>query len=191
SPAFAADELALSVDGVHWTQSISDPLFDESMRWVPGDSETATFYIRNQGGTAGDLTVDVIGSQAGQLLESGDLHITARGGGGMWSVVSAPGNHRLLSAPNIPDGQVSPIDLNVSFDATSTNPTRLRSAELTFRVTLSESAAGGSGSNGSSSSGLPGAGAAELRWYSATGALLIGIGMALVLRRREGESSHV
>ena len=105
----------------------------------------------------------------------------------MWSTVSAPGTHRLLSAPNIPDGQVEPIDVNVEFDALSSNPTQVRSAELKFRVTLSESTSDGSGSNAGSGSGLPGTGAPELRWYAAIGAMLIGVGLAFVSRRREEE----
>lgn len=198
SPALAADELGLSLDGVNWSSSISDPLFDPSFRWVPGDSETATFYVRNQGGSAGDLVVDVIGSQAGSLLDSGGLHITATGGEGDWVTVSESGTHRLLTAPEIADGAVAPIDVKVSFDESSPNQTQLLAAEMTFRITLSESVPGGSGTAGGSGtntdgSGLPGSGAPELRWIAAIGAILFGTGLALVARRRDAgrEEAHV
>lgn len=190
APASAANTLGLSLDGVRWSQSISDPLFDSSMRWVPADSTTATFYIRNQGGTTGDLAVDILGSQIGNLLDSGDLHITAKGGGGKWTTVSEGGEHRLLTAPYVPVGQVAAIKVNVALDPTSANLTQLRAATLNFRVTLAESLAGGPRSSaGSPNSGseLPGTGSPELRWYAAIGAMLIGAGLAFVTRRREEE----
>jgi len=176
APAFASSPLQLSLDGIHWTDSITDPLFDPAMRWVPGDSETATFFVRNDGGGAGDLRVDVIGSAAGQLLDSGMLHITAKGGGGTWSSVSSPGLHRLLTAPHIPDGAVEPIAVNVAFDAAATNPTRVSSAKLQFRVTLSESTS-------SPHAPLPGTGAPDLRRYAALSAVLIGTGLVFISRR--------
>ena len=193
SPAQAANELGLSLDGVHWSASISSPLFDPSFRWVPGDSETATFFVRNQGETAGDLTVDAVGSSMGNLLDSGDLHIKATGGGGKWTVVSEPGNHRLLTAPNIPDGQVVPIKVNVAFDYSSPNSTQLRAAEVNFLVTLSESIPAGSSNGGDDDKGgfLPGTGAPEVRWIVVIGAMLIGIGFAFVSRGREPDEEEV
>lgn len=180
SPAIAADELGLSVDREHWTPSISTPLFDPAMRWVPGDSETATFYVRSQGGGLGDLTVDILGSTAGDLMDSGDLHITASGGGGEWKSVSAPGRHRLLTAPRIADGRIVPIRVSVTFDAASDNQTQLRASTLRFLVTLSQSTAG-SGDD----QRLPDTGAPDLRLFVAISAILLGTGLGLVWRRNE------
>lgn len=182
TPAHAADELALSRDGQSWTSSIDAPLFDESMRWVPGDTESAQFFVRNQGGTPGDLTVDVISSRAGRLMDSGDLHITAKGGGGTWSSVSKGGTHRLLSSPDIADGAVVPITVTVAFDADSTSITQLRSTSFTLRVTLSESARTGGG-DGDGNGLLPDTGA-PATWIAGLGALLVGVGLAFVARRR-------
>jgi hypothetical protein len=180
APAFASSPVQLSRDGVHWVDAITAPLFNPAMRWVPGDSETATFFVRNHGGGAGGLTVDVLGSSAGQLLDSGALRITAKGGGGAWSTVSSPGLHRLLTAPHVPDGAVEAIAVNVTFDATATNPTRVRSAKLQFRVTLSEVTS-------ASPSPLPDTGAPDLRWYAALSAILIGSRLAFVSRRSESQ----
>lgn len=188
SPVFAAGELGLSLDGTHWLSSISTPLFDPSFRWVPGDSDTATFFVRNQGGSTGDLTVDILGSKAGDLINSGDLHVTAKGGGGAWKTVSEGGTHRLLTAPHIPNGHVNEISVTVSFDAYSSNLTQLRSSELNFRITLTESAATANGG-----SALPDTGAADLRWYAASAAFFIATGLALVSRRATSarEADHV
>lgn len=188
APAHAANELGLSLDQKTWTSSISTPLFDPDIRWVPGDSESATFYVRNHGGDAGDLTVDVLGSTAGNLIDSGDLHITAKGGGGDWTMVSTAGRHRLLSAPSIPDGHIVPIKVNVLFDAASVNPTQLRSSKLSFHITLSQSTAGSD-----SDQALPDTGAPDIRLYAALSAILLSVGVGLVRRRSDAprEVNHV
>lgn len=180
APAHAAGELGLSVDGVTWVQSINTPLFDSSMKWVPGDSESVVFYLRNQGGSAGNLTVDVIGSKAGRLLDSGDLHITATGGGGDWQVVSRSGQHRLLTAPNIADQAVVPITVSATFDQSSTNDTQLSSANVRFLVSLSQAAA-----VDDDGAGLPDTGAPNLLPYAALSAILLGTGLGFVTRRSE------
>lgn len=204
APAQAAGELELSLDGTTWTQSIAGPLFDESMRWVPGDSETASFFIRNNGGSNGTLTVDILSSQFGDLLDSGDLHITARGGGGDWTDVSDGAQHRLLSATDVAEGEVAEIKVDVSFDAASNNSTQLRAADLNFRVTLSESLPvnptglgdndGGDGEGAGDNNdvmGLPGTGAMDVRWFLTIGAILVGVGLAFVSRRREEGEGNV
>ncbi len=182
TPAVAADELGLSLDQVHWSSSISTPLFDPSLRWVPGDSESATFYIRNQAGDAGDLTVDLLGSTAGNLIDSGDLHITAKGGGGDWTTVSEPGRHRLLSAPTIAAGQVVPIEVAVVFDAASVNQTQLRATRLTFRITLSQSRQGpGDEADDPDGAPLPDTGGLSV-WALRLAAFLVLLGLALSVR---------
>ncbi len=186
--AAVESELQLSRDGVHWADSLNDPLFDTTMRWVPGDSEYATFFIRNRGGGDGDLTVDVVSSSVGNLIDSGDLHITAKGGGGAWTSVSTPGRHRLLTRPSVPNRQMLPIEVNVRFDRASVNATQLRASTLKFIVTLTESSAGED-----SDTAMPDTGAPEVRWIFAIGALFIGIGLALVTRRNRAprEVQHV
>ena len=181
SPALAAGELGLSLDGTHWSQSISTPLFDPSFRWVPGDSEVETFFVRNQGASPGDLTIGLLSPAASDLIDSGDLHVTAKGGGGAWTTVSQSGTHRLLSATDIAEGQVSPIKVTVSFDSTSTNATQLLASELTFRITLSGSAPRNDAAD------LPDTGAPDLALYAALSAILVGTGLGFVRRRNEAQ----
>ena len=50
TPAVAADEIGLSSDGFSWGSTLPQPLFDPAFRWVPGDRETASFWVRNQSG---------------------------------------------------------------------------------------------------------------------------------------------
>lgn len=204
SAADAGAELSLSRDGRTWTSSLAEPLFDESTRWVPGHSESARFYVRGNGGTPGDLLVDVISSAADPLLASGDLRITARGGGGDWRPVDQPGRHQLLSTPSIADGTVVPVTVMVTFDPAATNLSELRTARLQFRATLTESApaaaqgpapmddrgpsAEGSAkgwAEGRSNALLPATGGPAL-WLAVVGGLLAGVGAALVSRRGPG-----
>lgn len=214
APASAADELGLSNDGVTFSSSLPDPLFDSAIRWVPGDSRTATFFIRNQSTDVGSLAVDVLGGHLGTLMDSGDVHITVTGGGGVSTPASDGVEHRVLTAPGITGGATFPIAVTVDFDESSTNQTQLISTDLQFRVTLTQSSPvdpGGTGSDGTgtgsgSGSGndsgngsgngsglLPDTGAPYTTWIVALGSILLGTGIALTSRRRknpQGES-HV
>lgn len=182
----AENELDLSRDGRTWTSTIDAPLFDQSMRWVPGDSESARFYVRGRGGTPGDLTVDVVSTTSDRLLQSGDLRITARGGGGDWTPVDAAGTQRLLTTPNIPDGAVVPVTVTATFDADATNTTELRATRLRFRVSLAESIPEPEGPRRSGEADdtgvLPDTGGPVL-WLAVAGTLLAGTGASLVSRR--------
>ena len=194
----ATGGLAVSADGSTWVDSISDPLFDSDLRWVPGDARAASFFVRNQGGSTADLTVDVIGSTAGGLLDSGDLSITATGGGGVWEAANSPGTHRLLTTPDIADGATEEIEVTIAFDGASPNQTQLLAAELTFLVTLTDDRAGGPGEDddeGDGDSGsddgdgslgglLPDTGATLLRWVAVIAAVLLGTGLAVLARHR-------
>ena len=53
------DRLGLSSDGVTFAETLKKPLFDSAIRWVPGDVRVATFYVRNQAETAGNLQVAI------------------------------------------------------------------------------------------------------------------------------------
>lgn len=183
-PAYAAGELGLSRDGTHWTSSLTEPLFDAAIRWVPGDSRTAFFYVRNQAQSGGDLTVAVKGASAQDFLGDGGLRIAARAGAGGWAEVSRDGDSRRLNASVIPAGEAMKVALNVTFDAAATNQSQGRAIPLMFRVTL----AGASARGGR----LPGTGSPELTWMAAAGAILVGAGLSLIAarRRNDEEDAH-
>lgn len=175
-PAVAADELRLSSDGTHWSSNLQEPLFDPGCRWVPGDSETGSFYVRNQASSAGDLTIDVRDEHGDRDL-SADLSFRARAGGGGWIDVERDGTSHVLNTSALPAGQSVRVDLSASFNRASTNRTQTKAVGFRFRVTLSD-AQGGSGV-------LPATGSGVEPWMLWIGAIMIGSGLALVARRRE------
>lgn len=204
--ATAAGELGLSPDGVHWAAALPAPIFDPAFRWVPGDSETATFYVRNQAKSAGALDVTMLAPQVHDLIDSGDLIVSARFANNPWVSVSTPGAHNLIDSVTVPPKGVRKITIRVNFDPTSTNDTQDEQLDLRFKVTLSQRGASvspphngtGHGSSGTGSSGLPvtGANVSPLMLLVAGLLCVGGAGLALVGRRtnddtpKEKETSH-
>lgn len=184
-PASAADEIGLSRNGVTFSSSLSGSLFDPTFVWVPGDVESETFYVRNQGDATARLTVDILGKQVSDLLASGDLHVTATSGS-KTTTVSNAAEHRLLTIPDVEVDQIVPITVTVTFDEASTNETQLLSSDLTFRINLKQtSAVLGEGLEDDDDDGLlPDTGAQTPLWLAALAAICIGSGAALISRRR-------
>lgn len=205
APAAAAGELGISSDGVHFTPTFHGPLFDSATRWVPGDSRTATFYVRNQSPDQASLAVTILGDHMGELLDSGDITITASGGGGVSSPVTNGDEQLLLLASGIDGGETVPVNVTVDFNFDSPNATQYLSTDMNFRVTLTQSSTtppdngggnggnGGGNGNGNSAGPLPNTGAPNIIWIVALGSILLGTGVAITSRSRhthQGES-HV
>ena len=197
APAHAADELMLSRDGVTWSTELVDPLFDSSVRWVPGDERTESFYVRNASEQTGRLSIDILGTPIHTLLATGDLDIDAQGAGGAWVSVSTPGTHRLLSDGSVPAGSARRVEVTVHFDSASTNVSQLKSLELAFRVGLvqdvdadgsdvSDDGADGSDETDGSddASGLLPDTGAPSPWWALGGLVALGLGVVTTVRTR-------
>lgn len=185
SAAHAADEVEVSLDGVTWSRTLPRPLFATELRWVPGDRETATFYVRNAGRSAGDLSIAAVGHHDDGLIERRDIVISARGEGSPWRAVDEPGTHRLLSSDALAGGRTARVDVQVAFAPGSTNRSEVRSLALDLDVRLvqhdrHDGAAGGGL--------LPGTGGPAAQVLLA-GLILSGAGLVLV--RRSGGRAHV
>lgn len=188
SPAHAGGKLGLSSDGIHWGSGLTEPLFDPQMRWVPGDSETATFYLRHQADGAAELSIDVISSGSRVLMGAGDLQISASGGG-EWTTVSEPGIHRLLASPNMRAGSMTPVQVNVALSSESKNITQFQGLRLSFRITLSEAFPEASTADQQGKT-LPHTGAPRVLWIAVVAALLVGTGSAFAMTRRIREDTE-
>ncbi|WP_418063229.1 LPXTG cell wall anchor domain-containing protein [Pimelobacter simplex] len=195
APAHADDEIGLSTDGVTWAEQLSAPLFAPGFRIVPGDAESRTFRVRNDGPSAGLLTVDVDSADPDGLLGSGDLTIEARVGAGAWQPVAA-GTTRTATRLKVAEGAQTTVTVRATFDWDSTRQDQ--SVPFSVHLQLSEDGevggvdegngngngnGDGGGEVGGESEGLPATGSAVapgLLWLAAG---LVGAGLALVRRR--------
>ncbi|VXB39964.1 hypothetical protein [Aeromicrobium sp. 9AM] len=185
SPAAADTEIGLSVDGATWAPTLTAPLFDPDLRWVPGDTRSATFYVRNQSDDVATLSVDVLGTALHTLLDTGDLRISARGDGIDWRATSRPGTHRLVSDVAVPAGASTPIDVTVALAPGSSNESMRRQLDLRFRLSLTQRSAVGPDGGGLPDTGAPGA------WDLVLGIALVAGGIIATSRRPEREDAHV
>lgn len=194
--ATAAGELGLSNNGTTWSATLPSPIFDPAFRWVPGDSETGTFYIRNQSPDSGLLDLTMLASQVTELIDSGDLTVSAQVDGGDWVGVTTAGPHALITDEPVPAGAVRRINVRVDFDPASTNPTQDQRLDLRFNVALTQDTSvapptnpGGDGDgdgNGNGGSDLPNTGSGVRLWMILVGGLSIALGV-VVARRSSNE----
>ena len=202
APARADDEIGLSADGVTWSAQLSAPLFATGFRIVPGDTESRTFQVRNDGPTAGILTVSVVASDPDGLLGSGDLDLAARVGSGPWRPVGAGTTEAATRLP-VARGARTTVTIRAGFDAASTR--QAQSVPFSVRLRLAEDGevggvdenGGGSGDGGDRGgdvggvgTGLPGTGTSVAPGLLVLAAGLIGGGLALVRRREREEGRH-
>ncbi|EFQ83860.1 LPXTG-motif cell wall anchor domain protein [Aeromicrobium marinum DSM 15272] len=187
SPAAADPRIGLSNDGVTFGQGLAQPLYDPEVRWVPGDTRGSSFFVRNQAGEAAFLSIDVLGSEVDSLLETGDLTISARGADGPWRDISTTGTQRLVEDLGISSGQVTRVDVEVSFAPESVNQSQTKQLELDFRVRLTQDP---NGVVDIDDGVLPGTGGAPLPALI-IGLALLGGGIIATSRRRQEENDHV
>jgi LPXTG-motif cell wall-anchored protein len=187
APAQAADQIGLSPDGVDWYDALRRPLFDPERRWVPGDAETASFFVRNEGTSAARLTIEVRSTDGAGLLAGDDIEIAARTAGGEWLAVENGLASSSLTDRAIDEGGEVRVDVKVRFLWRAPNGTMWERLPLDFEVRLVQAGAadGDSGPSGS----LPDTGSAVSRLIIWLGAILVGTGLALIAaaRRRRRE----
>jgi hypothetical protein len=186
-PALAAPEIGLSLDGQTFAEQLAMPLFEPGMRWVPGDDETRTFFVRNQGPSGATMTIEALTPGGDPVLES-DIALSTRVDGGPWVPLDPTVAATDLTVQPVAVGQVATVDVRAVFDPASTNQTQQRELPLTLRVTLAEAVPGGedggSGPDGSDSDGLlPGTGATLGGGTLLLGLLLCLAGAAVIARR--------
>jgi hypothetical protein len=194
APARADGEIGLSSDGVTWVRQLTTPLYDAGFAWVPGDVEERSVRVRNDGPSAGELTVDVVASDPQALLASSDLLLEARVGSAPWVEVVA-GTTRLQPAVlDIAKGADTSVTVRATFRSDATAHMD-EIAPFEVRLAMSEDGDVGGQEEGegdgevSGGSLLPDTGGpfgVAVIWL-ATG--LIGAGIALVApgRRRRTE----
>ena len=185
-PAQAADEIGLSPDGVTWVDELSVPLFEPERRWVPGDDETRSFWIRNQGPSGAEMTVETL-SLSGDPVLASDIALSARVDEGPWRSVGIRQRSQTLTVEPLRVGRTARVDVRATFDSASVNQTQRLTLPLTLRITLAEAFADqGAGSGADGGGLLPGTGS-TLAWPALLLALVFALTGALTVARRSLE----
>ena len=185
--AHAVDYIGLSTDGQRWSAHLAAPLFESSARWVPGDSDTAAFYVRNQGPSAGTLRIEVRSDDPDQLLRNDDIRLQARTGGGSWVDLVESQAPRRVATSTVPARAQTRLEVRATFDARSGNQSQADRAGLGLAVYLSgDSPSPGDGSADGPRGPLPHTGADGIGWLLIIAAMSIGFGIAL---RRAGRQT--
>ncbi len=126
--ARADDEVGLSLDGHTWTADLNRPLFDPAMRWIPGDVETRSFWVRNDGPAKASMKIGVRTTDPDALFAQDDILIDARVRGGRWAPLSHGRGTRALTDRTLAKGGRVRVDLRVTFVPEATNRTELSAA---------------------------------------------------------------
>jgi hypothetical protein len=209
--ARAADGIGISDDGTSWSDGLDAPLFDPALRWVPGDSRTETFFVRNQGPSGATMTIEARSRDEDELLADDDVDLRARADGGAWVELRNGVASTRLTDGAIGQGGIVRVDVNARFDPTSTNQSQSRQLALRLRVTLADARGdvdhgGGADADadvdadadadthgpvdagpGGDEGNLPATGAPALRDWAALGALTLALGGLLARRGREAD----
>lgn len=110
-----------------WTANLTDPLFSATNLWVPGDTDTAGFWARNQSTDLTEFRIVVV-PQIEDLATTGDLDLQIRADGGAWVPLSTSWSTPSSLAP----GEKTHIEIRAELLASSTNV----SQELEFSFNI-------------------------------------------------------
>jgi hypothetical protein len=133
--AAAVDGISLSIDGRSWNATLPSPLFDEQVRWVPGDMRVARVLVRNDSASSARLQIDLVSGTVDELLRIGDLEVATRIDGGDWTSTSLAGVQELSSA-DIAGGGIRTVEVRVALPWSSTDITQNLRVDFDLRVTL-------------------------------------------------------
>ncbi|GEP34095.1 hypothetical protein NSZ01_18630 [Nocardioides szechwanensis] len=139
APASAAKSwppLVVSRSGEVWTPNLTRPLFRESVRWVPGDSSSRTFYARNQSGQKARLGIVVDVTDGSRWLCCGHLRL-AIAIDGRWRPIAfaqSTGVGRLVLNP----GDVVPVTVQFRLLGPAAAAAMARSLTFSLNLRLTE-----------------------------------------------------
>ena len=126
--------LSLSLDGQHWTPELERPLFDGDRRWVPGDNQTVSIWVRNL--TRSAAALDLRLEPAGDSWSTADLDLSARVDGQPVQAQSGTGARRIdpITGP-------TRIDLTVTMSQQARERAQRRHAPFSVRLRFAETGA--------------------------------------------------
>ncbi|MBC9225303.1 hypothetical protein GL325_03090 [Aeromicrobium sp. 636] len=199
APAAAADEIGVSRDGRRWSATLTEPLFDPGTRWVPGDTRTVSFYVRNQALTHARLVATVRSDDGDDLWAGGDVTMRARVQGKWFTLRNGRPSGELTQESLRPSSAVR-VDVRAKLEPASTNVSQASRLNLTLGLRLTDADEGVAGASAEAGDG--GESGRSDGWLSRTGAstpaILIWLAAAatavgaafMAAGRREGDDEH-
>ncbi|MGO3148184.1 MAG: hypothetical protein ACTIJ6_10960 [Leucobacter sp.] len=192
SPARAVTEspkIELSADGIVWASNLADPLFDSETRWVPGDSRTATFFVRNLGGTDAWLSLKAERLSSARPLPEDDIVLATRASDGAWENLGGTPAKKLALTES--DSAATEVTVQAQVPWRAGNDTQLDDARFNITVNLAE-AVDVPNAPESPDGGLALSGSEPFTgWWIAAGATGIGAAFVIDPLRRKFTTSRV
>lgn len=145
APAAAAADagaLQVSADGVAYASSNTLPVFPDALRLVPGDTRTASVWVRNVGQEAGRLRIELYVPQDPGGLQAAGVEVSAAPDGEAAQAVSAASAERdggcaVLSGGRVlAAGESARVDVSVVMPASLTGT---EAAQQSLRFSLGAS----------------------------------------------------
>lgn len=134
SEAPPPNAIELSVDGVHWSNPLNASPFDDSLIWVPGDSQIGSVWVRTTCEAASGVATWEL-EPDNPPLWADDLLVRTRAGGGEWDDKTTFSDCQAVTEFTVTAGEPVRLDLEIIFpfgDATSVsvNDTQLRVVDI-------------------------------------------------------------
>jgi len=193
APARSSGLIGLSADGVTWGRTLEAPLFDPRVRWVPGDTRTARFWVRNQAPSTGDVSVRFSPTVTLSGVDAQALRVMARAGSRGWTEVVGSAGQDLLEGKGLAAGRATPVELQVQMRRDAPNTSMVLSTGLDLDVMVRDALASGGRTDGAdvAAGQLPQTGSLLPAWAApfAGGLVLTGAGLLLVASRRRRDDS--
>lgn len=129
-----AARLGLSADGVGpWTSTLTEPVFADDTRWVPGDAQTGEFWARNQSSDAAEIEL-VILPRDGALHASDDFDVQIRTDGEAWQPLSTA-----WTAPRpLAAGATARVQVRAALSETASNADQAQHFAFDVRTRLTQ-----------------------------------------------------
>jgi hypothetical protein len=146
APAAAADEyvnaLAISFDGVSFSESPEGSLFPADVALVPGSSVSTTVFLRNESDRAGEFQLAISGATASQasFLESLSMRASTAANPTGAAVPLTAGDQcsPLLAGEALPAGATAAVTITLLMDESVGNAEQRSTAGTDLHVSLRE-----------------------------------------------------
>jgi len=108
------DAVELSVDGVHWSNPLTDSPFPSDLTWVPGDSVTGSLWVRTTCDAASGLATWQLDPDTPPIWAN-DLVVRTRANGSEWSDAASFSDCTATTEFTVTAGSPIRLDMEIKF----------------------------------------------------------------------------